>query len=155
MFELRRMMTLALVVLGANVGLQAPVSAASFAGSAPVPDSQLANMRGGFSFGHGIELSIGLDRLAFVNGELDVVTRFQQSGTDGIRVIQNGPGNIVDSSVLDAIPSGTLGTIIQNTVDNQTISNVNVYNISVTSSQIAGSLSLRNSLNDALARFTR
>lgn len=141
-------------------GMQAPASAAPrFAGAKPVSDAQLAHLRGGFSIGSGpdrIQVSLGIDRLSFVNGELATITRLGGSGGDsGIRLVQNGSGNRFDRSVLDALPAGTLGTVIQNSLDDQTIRNLNVFNITVTSRKLAQSLSVRSAVQDALTRGVR
>jgi len=131
-----------------------PTPAAGFAGAPPVSDARLAQLRGGFAIGSGsdrVRLSFSIERLSFINGELAAITTLNPTSKDGVHVIQNGAGNLVDSALRDALPSDVLGTVIQNSLDNQTIGNLNIYNVTVTSRQAAQSLSMQSSLRDALA----
>lgn len=148
-------MIAALALLCGASASAAPPADTGFIGLQPVSDARLAQLRGGFSIGGGpnqVQLSLGIERLTFVNGEPAVVTRLGSSVSDGIRLIQNGAGNVFDTSVLHTLLPGTLGTVIQNSLDGQTIHNLNVFNITVTSRQLAQSLSVQNSVRDALAR---
>lgn len=145
------------LALGAPAWSATPADA-GFAGLRPVSDAQLARLRGGFSVGGGpnqVQLSLGIERLTFVNGELATVTRLGASTADGIRLIQNGGGNLFDTSVLRTLLPGTVGTVIQNSLDDQTIRNLNVFNVTVTSRQLAHSLEIQNSVRDALARVVQ
>lgn len=146
------------LLCGASVCAAGPAADAGFAGLPPVSDAQLARLRGGFSIDGGpgqIQLSLGIERLTAINGKLASVTRLGASAADGIRLIQNGAGNVFDASVLHTLLPGTLGTVIQNSLDGQTIRNLNVFNITVNSRQLAQSLAVQNSVTDALARAVR
>jgi len=135
-------------------GLAVPVTAADFAGVAPVSNARLANLRGGFAIGSGrsrVRVSFGIERLSFINGELAAVTQLGAATDSGVHVIQNGPGNLAAAQLQGALPSGSLATVIQNTLDGQTISNVNLYNVNVTSLQSAQALAMHESLVGALA----
>lgn len=145
----------ALLMLGCTLGGQATASAATFAGASPVSDARLSTLRGGFSTEHGVKLSIGIDQLSFINGKLAVVNHLIQDGLGRVQTIQNGPGNAVNSSVLNGIRDNTLGTVIQNSLDGQAIRNVNVYNVTVTNKRLAQSLSISNAVTDAMTRFMR
>lgn len=136
-------------------GLLPLASAAEFAGVAPVSDTQLAHMRGGFSVSRGanrLHLSLGIERLSFVNGELASVTQLGAPKGTGLRLLQNGPGNRFDTSALKSLSSGTLGTAIQNSLDDQTIQNLNVFNVTVTSRRLAQSLAVGDAVRDSLTR---
>lgn len=78
-----------------------------------VADAQLDRMRGGFNFGGGLLVSVGLERLVNINGQLVTqvsvpMVQLSQLNVEqlslirdfvgGLTVIQNGPGNTVEAS---------------------------------------------------------
>jgi hypothetical protein len=160
LWQQRLVIPLALVLLSimATAGVAAPAAAAGFAGATPVSDAQLAHMRGGFSIGNGrdtVKLSLDIERRAIINGKLQEVSRPGSAAGDRIRLIQNGQRNQLADSVLNGVPAGSLGTVIQNSLDGQAIRNVNVFNITVTSRQIAHSLAIQDTVRDALTSAMR
>lgn len=111
------------------------------ASSMRVDAGGLDSMRGGFTIGHGLDVSFGLTRTGSING----VEQFSNSFTiddfgagsgsanlSGMRptLLQNGSGNYVSQGVLDSMALG-FGNVIQNTLDDQTISTMSIYDISL------------------------
>ena len=130
-------------------------------------DHDLDQVRGGFDNGTGLKVSFGIERAVYINGSLvanstlsvtelgklaggDV--RASSSDAAGLTLVQNGAGNVV------ATTSGTtgLGTVIQNSLNDQNIRNVTVINAAVNSAQLARGLALHSTLRnvaiDALRR---
>lgn len=122
----------------------------------PVADRTLEAMRGGFSLGGGLEVSFGITRAVYINGELVVETtlnlsRLAELGQEAVaqlqqlqqlQVVQNGPGNTVvtgaapspskasgDSGpTVSAVPGVATGTVIQNSLNNQQILHQTIIN---------------------------
>lgn len=153
MFTVRKFLASCLLAPGFMLltVMSVPVLAANFAGAAPVSDAQLAGLRGGFRIGNdsdSVWLSFSIDQLAYINGDLVATTHLGSPGQTGTTVISNGLG----SHVVTTLPSGSLGTVIQNSLDDQTISNVNVFNVGVNSLQAAHWLSVQDVVANALVR---
>lgn len=89
---------------------------AASAGWVAVPETELDAMRGGFQLPSGLVLSFGIERIAWVNGQMVATQRYDSAngGTPGALVVQVGQGNHLGS-----VPAG--GVVIQNTLDNQHI----------------------------------
>lgn len=121
-----------------------------FAGAKVVADEVMDTVRGGFETANGLRMSFGIERLVYINGELSSTTRLNVSDlgalTGGainaaslpaigstVAVIQNGPNN---TFVADALSSGAIATVIQNSLDNQHINAVTTVNASVNSLQM-------------------
>lgn len=132
-----------------------------------VPAEKLDEMRGGFSLfenGNELEISIGIERALFINGNLQVSTKFDVplSGVPGIEekshralnVVQNGSRNYALGFKAGDLPSGIM-TLVQNSLDNQTISNLNIINATVTSRDWLRNLAISSSLQDMLAGSIR
>ncbi|GLQ46561.1 hypothetical protein GCM10007862_16120 [Dyella lipolytica] len=109
----------------------------------PVPLERLATIRGGFDLGNGLEVSFGIERAVYIDGNLvtyanvsvpDVAHITSQqavalaSALSTVNVVQNGPGNTFDPSSLSQT---SVATVIQNTLNNQTIRNITTLNVSV------------------------
>lgn len=100
--------------------------------------SRLAKMRGGFVTPTGLVLSFGIERVAFINGELVAAARInipdiskmtteQAQGLSALNdtlLIQVGPGNTFQ-------PSGMQGVVIQNTLDGTQINTLTTLNVGV------------------------
>lgn len=159
MLRIRRFGFMAGLALMAALPAQAaPPEAAALFDLPPVSDARLDRMRGGFSIGGGsgqVQLSLGIERMTFINGELAAVNRMGQSVGGGLRVISNGVGNTFDSAIVRGLLPGTLGTVIQNSMDNQVIRNLNVLHVTVTSQELARSLAVRSMVSDSVARAVR
>jgi len=107
---------------------------------APVPAQALEEQRGGFINANGLKVSVGLESLVRINDELrsnvqvqlpDLTRLAREGGTLGsqVEVIQNGPGNTLPSDLQDRL-SG-LGTVIQNSLNDQVIQNLKSMNIEI------------------------
>lgn len=109
----------------------------------PVPIQKLDAVRGGFDLGNGLEVSFGIERAVYINGNLvtysnvnipDVAHITTQQATalasalSTVNVVQNGPGNTFDPS---SMGSTAAATVIQNTLNNQTIRSLTTLNVSV------------------------
>ena len=155
-------------------GLRAGV-AALLAVTAPaawgVPDDWVAvdaatldGLRGGFTTRTGLDVSLGIERLISINGELVSRTTFQiddvanlgieqarqtSAALSGIKLIQNGG----DTMKLSGFASGTLaGTVIQNSLSDQHIDSRTVINASVNSMGLLKTINFQGNLSDALSR---
>ncbi|RDS80275.1 hypothetical protein [Dyella psychrodurans] len=109
----------------------------------PVPFEKLAAVRGGFDLGDGLEVSFGIERAVYINGDLvtyssvnipDVAHITTQQATalasalGTVNVVQDGPGNTFDPSSMGQTAAAT---VIQNTLNNQTIRSLTTLNVSV------------------------
>ncbi|MEW5305786.1 MAG: hypothetical protein WDW36_008304 [Sanguina aurantia] len=126
------------------------ITAPSFTGDAAgwgaaASDDYLATLRGGFGSGPGLTASFGIDRAVYVNGNLVTSSSLyipnigQLSTTQAgalaamagtINVIQNGPGDRIDPSVL---AQTNPATVVQNTLNNQRIQTLTTINTTVSS----------------------
>lgn len=132
---------------------------AGFTALTPVSDARLATLRGGFTLTHGgvsVDVAMGIQQLTYINGQLvaSSVLDTQTIPTSILRVIQNGPGNTFDPASLNLLP-GSMGTVIQNSLDQQTIRNLNVLNVTVTSQALAQAMSIQSAVRDALTGLGR
>lgn len=109
--------------------------------SAMVSPQALADLRAGFVTDGGVNIAIGLTRLASVNGEEIVSSSlsFDSLGAAlqpkalqsmGQLVVQNGSGNWL-APHLDGVPNSFFGTVVQNTRDNQYIDTATIYDVSI------------------------
>lgn len=82
----------------------------------PLAEARLDAMRGGFQLPSGLVLSFGIERAAWVNGQLVATQRYDTGGggRPGALLVQVGPGNHAG-----ALPPGAV--VIQNTLDDQHI----------------------------------
>lgn len=133
----------------------------------PVSETRLDRVRGGFSSPGGLEVSFGIERAVYVNGTLVTTTSLNVSGLGtatgpqsiastapaGIALVQNGAGNTFLSG---SVSAASLGTVVQNTLNNQKIQTVTLINATVNSLQVVKSMnigaSLRGALIDSLRR---
>lgn len=145
---------LALVV--GTLAFQAPARADAFDGLNPVSMQTLDHIRGGFSmefnFGR-LMLAMNMTQASMINGA--IVPAQQTTGSSGgtSTVIQQGPNNVVNPVVLNSIPSGSLSTVIQNSLNDQVISSISTLNITITSQVLAQTMALQSLTQNALLRF--
>lgn len=144
----------------------------------PVADRTLDAMRGGFSLGGGLEVSFGITRAVFINGQLvtettlnfsrvaelsqEVVGKLQQ--LQQLQVVQNGPGNSVVTGTVSApgkaggdsgptvsvLPGVAAGTVIQNSLNNQQILHQTIINASSNGLGLMRLSTLNETLSDAI-----
>lgn len=126
-----------------------------------VGNETLDSMRGGFDPGNGLLVSFAITRAVYINGSLVTQTTLDFSHlTDltaaqstqlgkqlaSMNLIQNGPGNTAQ-----ALPNGaSVGTIVQNTLNNQQIRSQTVIDASSNSLGMMKNLNTLGSLNSAL-----
>lgn len=126
-----------------------------------VSNETLDHMRGGFDPGNGLLVSFAITRAVYINGNLVTQTTLDFSHlTDlsaaqsaqlgkqlaGINLVQNGPGNTAQ-----ALPSGaSVGTIVQNTLNNQQIRSQTVIDASSNSLGMMKNLNTLSTLNSAV-----
>lgn len=133
-----------------------------FQGCATTSLKELDRVRGGFSLANGnnaLQVSIGIERAVFVDGALQVSTRFAIPSlgsqiADGqnltaLNIVQNGAGNHFIPTSLADLPSNVM-TLVQNTLDNQTIANLNIINATVASRDLLRSMAITSSLKEML-----
>ena len=158
------------LVAGGNIALPADARAAVaetppapsplFAPMAAVDDETLDGLRGGFEAPGGLRMSFGIERAVYINGVLESTTHLKvadlgqivaalPTGTT-LKVIQNGPGNSIETT----LPATLLGTVIQNSLDNQTLRVVNKIDIKVNSAELFSGARMQRSVSDALNRAT-
>lgn len=131
-------------------------------GSAPLDESRLEAIRGGFDLGNGLVASFGISRAIYINGNLvaqvsvsipDVsqIDRKQAESlatlVNGVTLIRNGPGNFVDPASFNQA-AGAI--VIQNTLDNQRIQALTTLDTRVRDLGQFSSLNLANTLQQAL-----
>ena len=133
-------------------------------GWVPVGEDVLEQSRGGFTFGNGLQLTLGIEREVSINGQ--VVSRTSLQLTDisrlsaeqaqqtsdalsAVKLVQNGRDNIY----VGAMSTQTLGgTVIQNSLNDQLIRTQTVIHSSVNSMALLKTLNFQGSLGDAIAR---
>ncbi|MBR0568954.1 hypothetical protein J5J83_22740 [Azoarcus sp. L1K30] len=124
----------------------------------PVTDSTLDSLRGGFETPSGLRVSFGIERLVYINGELNSVTNVTLANLGDIHgkgmpdgttlaVIQNGPNN---AFVANGLNDAALATVIQNSLDNQKIQAVTTISASVNSVQMLRGVQMNHSIRDTM-----
>ncbi|HMN45783.1 MAG TPA: hypothetical protein PKE27_14490 [Povalibacter sp.] len=130
----------------------------------PVDAAALDDLRGGFEIVNGLKASFGVERAAYVNGELvakhsvnipDIAAMTPEQASalneaiNSVVLIQNGPNNSFDVS--NAAPGST---IIQNTLNDQHIVTLTTINADVASLAVLRDVAAQESLQLALNRVT-
>lgn len=120
----------------------------------------LAAMRGGFTTAGGLSLSLGIERLVSINGEVVARTTFQignvgmisgdearhaRDAINSFTLVQNGPNNFAAGDPLSA----ARGTFVQNSLNGQTISTQTIISSSVNSMSLLKDLNFQTGLRDA------
>lgn len=121
-------------------------------------------LRGGFTTGTGLAVSLGVERMVSINGtvvsrtsfqvanmgRLDVEQARQTSATlSAVKLIQNGSDNMM----LTGFSGDTLaGTVIQNTLNDQRIDSRTTINASVNSIALLKAINFNGNVSDAIAR---
>ena len=139
-------------------------AAATPSGWNAVDDATLERLRGGFVTSTGLAVSLGIERLVSINGEVVSRTSFQitdmaslgveqarQTGAalSTVKLIQNGSDNIYQA----VFAEGALGgTIIQNTLSDQQIESRTIINSSVNSLGLLKTINFNGSVSDAIMR---
>ncbi len=129
--------------------------------------SRLDGVRGGFVAHSGLKLSFGIERAVYINGTLVTTTALNVSDLGNLSagqaavaslnggtlaIVQSGTGNTFLPGVVSA---STIGTVIQNTLDNQHIQSVTTINATVNSGEIVRSMNLQQSVQNAITSSIR
>ena len=129
-------------------------------------DSQLDEMRGGFSVQPGVMVSFGIMRTVQINGVLVSSSGFQitdlrsitgaqaerlSKQTAGVSLVDNGAGNTFTTPFQTGIPA----VVVQNTLNVQTIQSVTEINAVSNGQSILKGINLNQTLNDALGAVRR
>jgi hypothetical protein len=150
----------------ASLGLTAGASAAPAPpgwGQA-LPERVLAQQRGGFIDENGLKITVGLESLVRVNGELRSQLQVQlpdlaqlaKAGTTlngQMAVVQNGTGNSLPADLGSQV-SG-LSTFIQNSLDDQVIQNLKSLNIEISGLQGLSRSQIKQRVNGQLVESLR
>lgn len=153
MGHITRVLVLVLVAGQSVAPALAFVNEQDFTRRAPVSETVLASMRGGFQSSlHGPLLSFGIERSVFLNGQLisstvltiPDVAKILTNAHDTITLVHHGSGNRMSHDV-SALPP--LTTVIQNSLDHQAIQSHTVLNATVQALTLARSLDLGNALS--------
>lgn len=141
---------------------QTPAADAGPFGS-PVAAEQLEAARGGFDVPGGLTLSLGIERVVSVNGEvmsrssiaipdLGAITaeqaRLAQEALGSARLIQLGNNNFAGND----IGLGNGATLLQNTLDGQTIRADTIIHSTVNSMSLLKDMNFQSTLRDVLVR---
>ncbi|MBI2277665.1 MAG: hypothetical protein HYU74_09960 [Dechloromonas sp.] len=130
--------------------------------------TSLDEVRGGFELaGSGLKFTFGIERAVYINGELIASTvlnlrDLQLASATGIPsnipgaasvqdVIQNGSGNNAPKQ----LSPNMVGTIIQNTLNDQKIQNVTTINATVNSMQALRSMSMHSAIQQGIVGSLR
>lgn len=148
----------------ATTSAEAATAPNPFGGKAlAVSAARLDDVRGGFVTASGLQLSFGIERAVYLNGNLVTTTSLQLnelgkiSGTQGLPVsaelnralVQNGPGN---TFVSNAVSAATLGNVIQNTLDNQKIQTITRIDAAVSAATVLRGIDLQSSMRGAISQ---
>ena len=132
-----------------------------FSSDNAVASSELDNYRGGFVTDNGLAVTLGIERIVTINGnvaersQLDLgdlgrLTSGQSSLTadtaSQVRLIQNGGGTFNVQMGDTALG----GTVIQNSLSNQLINNQTIINASVNARGLLQAMNFQSSLSNAL-----
>ena len=156
---MRKMLRVAAACLPVAWSLLLPASAgehgAAMAGWQAVEDGVLAEARGGFDAGNGLLVSLSIERLLSVNGnvvassQLSVADLGKAASADALQVVQNGVGNHVHAAMMANAPMAAL--VLQNSANDQLIRGQTTINTTVNSLSILKDLNFSDSLRQALS----
>ena len=134
------------------------------AGWVAVDAAVLGQLRGGLSIAGGLQVSLGIERIVTINGEVQSRTSFQltdiarlseqqatltRAALSDVKLIQNGGANMA----LAALPDASLGgTIIQNSLSGQHIDTRTLITASVNSMGLLKANNFHGNVSDAIAR---
>jgi hypothetical protein len=134
------------------------------AGAVALGRGDLDKVRGGFETSTGLKISFGIERAVYINGALVTTTSLNVSdlgkvnggtgtvstavaGSSNLTLIQNGPGNTFLSGPVSA---ATVGTVVQNTLNDQKIQSITAINATVNSLQLVRAQNFQSTLRGAL-----
>lgn len=127
----------------------------------PVGDTTLDSCRGGFTTPTGLILSIGIERIISINGDVVSHTMLQTGDLSTATgehnsaarqdialgsITQVGPNNTYRSALDQTIA----GTFVQNTLNNQSIRSQTIINSTVNSASLLKDLNFQSTLRDSI-----
>lgn len=127
-----------------------------------VDDVTLEQARGGFDMPGGLNLSLGIERLVSINGEVVASTSFMiddvsrlsvaeasqaRAALSAMNVVQNGAGNLFAAGALEQTMAGT---VIQNSLNDQVLRSQTIINTSVNSLELLKIANFQDTLQNAL-----
>lgn len=127
-----------------------------------VDDATLEQTRGGFDMPGGLNLSLGIERLVSINGEVVASTSFTiadvarlsaaeasqaRAALTAMNVVQNGTGNLFAAGALE---QAMAGTVIQNSLNDQVLRSQTIVNTSVNSLELLKIANFHDTLQNAL-----
>jgi|GEM_PF-506181 len=130
-------------------------------------DARLGEMRGGFETDGGLRISFGIERAVYINGNLVTSTslnvadlskltagQVQSLGPDRsmLGIIQSGSNNAFSAGQLG---SSSVGTVIQNTLNDQRIQGITQINATVNSLDLIRRTNIQQNIQSALADSIR
>lgn len=152
-----RLLGVCLFALAARVQANPP-------GWVAVDGAVLATLRGGLTVAGGLQMSLGIERLVTINGEVVSRTSMQlaelgrmnadqarESGAalSAVKLIQHGSDNIYTAG----FSNGTLGgTVIQNSLNGQRIESSTIIHSTVNSIGLLTTMNFSGNVSDAIAR---
>lgn len=147
--------------VGAAQSGSAQFSAAQFSAETAVEPASLDDYRGGFTDPNGLNVTLGIERIVTVNGNVAATSNINfgdlRSLTSGktalsadaagqLNLIQNGNGALN----VQFGPSVLGGTVIQNSLNNQLINNATIINASVDARGLLQAMNFQSTLANAL-----
>lgn len=130
------------------------------AGWHKIGPARLDRQRGGFDLPSGLTMSLGIERLVSINGQMVAQTSFNIANIASIgadearlardaigsaRLVQNGAGNFAGVASLP-------GTFVQNTLNGQTIGTQTIISANVNSASLLKDLNFNAGVRDASIR---
>lgn len=154
---------IAAVTLACSLAIS-PAMAADVPGDGwqAVDDAILEQARGGFDMPGGLNLSLGIERLVSINGEVVASTSFMiadvarlsvdeanqaRTALTAMNVVQNGSGNLFAAGALE---QAMAGTVIQNSLNDQVLRSQTIINTSVNSLELLKIANFQDTLQRAL-----
>jgi len=152
-----------LFVSGAALACQCLAGPAepAFSDDKAVEPASLDAFRGGFTDANGLAVTLGIDRIVTVNGNVAATshlnfgdlgslasgkTALSADAARQMNVIQNGGGTLN----VQFGPSVMGGTVIQNSLNNQIINNATIINASVDAKGMLQAMNFQSTLSNAL-----
>lgn len=147
-----------LILCGLLAALALPAHSQQFITPNAVDAAALGSVRGGFGYGDNLLISLGIDRVVRINGDVVAQSTLQidnvgkaatVTGTalSGPMLVQNGQATQLATGALN---SALGGTIVQNTLNDQLISSQTTLRASVNNAGMLQSMNFNSSLNQAL-----
>jgi hypothetical protein len=133
--------------------IPASASAAAFEGFPVASAEELDRMRGGFTLQLGenrFDISFGIERAIFVNGELASATRLQAP----VSLVQGGAGNTFADTPLPQLSPAVLN-VVQNRLDDQLIRQMTVIDARVRALEAFAAQRIGAALNAELLKSMR